>query len=157
MAGAVQCEVFDNAGHQVGSLAPEACLGRLTVMGVFDPGCCVCKRFAMPRLQELWARHLDNPQCAVVAVGRGCGAQDFQRFRAECAAAASDGDRHIVALSLPMATDEDSTVFRSLAEAIVPRFYLLGPDASILYQVAGFEEEPFRTLEMCLEQELMYL
>uniref|UniRef100_A0A7S1RHA5 Thioredoxin domain-containing protein n=1 Tax=Alexandrium catenella TaxID=2925 RepID=A0A7S1RHA5_ALECA len=111
----------------------------------------------MPQLERVWLEVRKNPQCRIVAVGRGCNSDGLQCFREECRAAASEGDRHIVELSLPMAPDLDKSVFGCFAEAVVPRFYLLGPDASILYQRGGFDEQEFAAMKLCLDQELMYL
>jgi len=151
------CEAFDVNGHQACRVDPQSCTGRLTVVCAFDPECCICLRFALPRLEELFKKHTKDPLCAIVAVGRGCDKDRLASFREECAQAAKKGDRYIVQLSMPMAPDSDSKVFQSLAEVIVPRFYLLGPDGSILLQQAGYHEDEFANLEHCLNQELLYL
>eukprot|EP00811_Abedinium_folium_P011442 NODE_20595_length_791_cov_3.012048.p1 GENE.NODE_20595_length_791_cov_3.012048~~NODE_20595_length_791_cov_3.012048.p1 ORF type:complete len:201 (-),score=44.84 NODE_20595_length_791_cov_3.012048:62-664(-) len=157
LPSAVCCDVFDSASVPFGRIDAAVCAGKLTVVCAFDPSCCICKRFALPRLEQLWLRLGGNQHCMIVAIGRGCDAAGLHRFREECCMAASEGDRHIVALTMPMAPDAHGAIFRSLAEAIVPRFYLVGPDHSILYQCAGFEDSEFRFLEDCLEQELLYV
>mmetsp|Transcript_98406 Transcript_98406/g.278292 ORF Transcript_98406/g.278292 Transcript_98406/m.278292 type:complete len:195 (-) Transcript_98406:56-640(-) len=154
---AASCEAFDYLGECVGKVDAESCRGKLTVICAFDRQCCICKRFALPWLQRLWVQNQGNPQCAVVAIGRECDAAALLQFREECREAVRAGDRHIVDLSFPMAPDADRAVFHCLAEAIVPRFYLLGPDGEILYQQAGFDDEALSTLQYCLDQELTYL
>lgn len=154
---AISCKVFDQLGEYVGNLDVPSCAGRITVLCAFDPTCCICQRFALPRLQLLWKRIQSNSECYIVALGRDCDLEALQRFRGECSTAAQRGDRHITELSFPMAPDVDAIMFHTLADAIVPRFYLLGPDGSILLQQGGFSSEDFDTLEYCLDQELMYL
>eukprot|EP00928_Gymnodinium_smaydae_P053529 TRINITY_DN37500_c0_g1_i1.p1 TRINITY_DN37500_c0_g1~~TRINITY_DN37500_c0_g1_i1.p1 ORF type:complete len:218 (-),score=29.68 TRINITY_DN37500_c0_g1_i1:344-997(-) len=154
---AIDCDVIDAAGQVVGRLNRANCAGRLTLLCVFDPDCCICKRFALPRLERLWSEQKSSSQCSVVALGRACNTASLSAFRDECRAAAQANDRCIVELSMPLSPDQESVAFKSLAQAMVPRFYLIGPDSSILYQFGGYEESEFDTLAYCLDQELMYL
>eukprot|EP00933_Yihiella_yeosuensis_P032436 TRINITY_DN2602_c0_g5_i1.p1 TRINITY_DN2602_c0_g5~~TRINITY_DN2602_c0_g5_i1.p1 ORF type:complete len:205 (-),score=38.69 TRINITY_DN2602_c0_g5_i1:72-686(-) len=153
----VSCDIYDESGNVTGHLDASTLQGKLTILCVFDPTCCICMRFALPPLQQLWNKNATNSHFNVIALGRNCDPSALQKFRDECRQASEKGDKHIVPLSLPMSPDASGAAFQSLAEALVPRFYLLGPDGCILYQKAGFDTEEFKYMETCLDQELMYL
>eukprot|EP00930_Biecheleria_cincta_P068868 TRINITY_DN56699_c0_g1_i1.p1 TRINITY_DN56699_c0_g1~~TRINITY_DN56699_c0_g1_i1.p1 ORF type:complete len:205 (+),score=35.74 TRINITY_DN56699_c0_g1_i1:116-730(+) len=153
----VSSDIYNNEGEVTGRLDASVLAGRLTLLCVFDPECCICMRFALPRVQQLWAKNAANTHCNIVALGRNCNASALQSFRGLCQQSSERGDKHIMPLSLPMSPDENGVIFRSLAEALVPRFYLVGPDGCILYQRAGFEDAEFADMEICFDQELMYL
>merc|ERR1719343_253531 len=94
-----------------------ACASKLTVLCPFDPTCCICMRFALPRLEVLWEKFRSNSQCAVIAIGRGCDEAALQSFRSKCREAQANSDRHMVALTMPMAPDADQLVFEAQANS----------------------------------------
>lgn len=120
--------------------APRAAGGPCIVC-VLGTECCISIRFALPELERRVWQPFAAGKTALpcFAIGRGSSAAALEEFRTDCAQKQAAGDRHIRQPSMPMVPDEDGSIFRQLADSIVPRFYLLDDHGRICDSTAGYD------------------
>lgn len=115
--------------------------GRVVVLNFFATWCGPC-RAELPQLQKLWEAHRDNPEFAMLIVGREETADTVRAFQTE------NG------FTFPMAPDADRTVFSKFARETIPRTVLIDRDGRLIYQVVGNSELALAKIERLVKNHL---
>ncbi len=127
---------------EVGQLAPDFVVttldgakvrlsdlrGKVILAGFFATWCPPCRK-ELPLLEKtLWSEFKDDG-LVMLAIAREQTEAEVRRFQAE------------YSLTFTIATDPNRIAYAKYAAKGIPRVYLIAPDGTIAYQLAGYHEE----------------
>jgi len=102
--------------------------GKVILVGFFATWCPPCQK-ELPLLEKTIWSEFKNDGLVMLAVAREQNESEVQPFRAK------------YGLTFSVATDPNRIVYAKYAGKGIPRVYLITPDGTIAYQLAGYHEE----------------
>jgi peroxiredoxin len=113
--------------------------GKVILAGFFATWCPPCKK-ELPLLQKtLWSEFKDDG-FVMLAVAREQTEAEVRPFQAE------------YGLTFTIATDPNRVAYAKYATKGIPRVYLIAPDGTIAYQLAGYHEEEVPKIRETIRQ-----
>ena len=115
--------------------------GKVIVLNFFATWCGPCQ-MELPNLQAIWNDFRNDGNFRMLVVGRKESDDGVKAFQ----------QKH--GLTLPMASDPDSSIYNRFASQYIPRTYLISRQGIIIYQCTGYYEEEMSNLRKLLSKEL---
>jgi len=106
------------------ALAPGNLQKKVVLVNFFATWCGPCIA-ELPRIQAIWDEHRQNPDFALIVIGREETREAVVAFRQEHG------------FTFPIAADHDRSVYALFAEELIPRNYLIARDGTICFTGTG--------------------
>ena len=135
---APEFSLTETAGNRF-SLAEQR--GKVVLVNFFATWCGPC-RIELPELQKLWDQHRENPEFAMLIIGREETDESLAEFIAE------------TGHTFPIAADPERRAYELYAEQYIPRTYLISREGKVVFASVGFRDDEFQTLVAELSDQL---
>ena len=104
------------------------------MVNFFATWCPPCQKELAEIQQTLWPKYKDNPDFALLVIGREHSDADLQAYNKK------------KGFSFPLYPDKNRSIYAAFAKNLIPRCYLIDPKGTIVYTTKGYEEKEFSTL-----------
>ncbi|WP_397570353.1 TlpA family protein disulfide reductase [Schlesneria sp. T3-172] len=115
--------------------------GKVILVNFFATWCGPCL-LELPHVQEIWDKHHNNSQFALIVIGREEATEIVSEFRLK------------QGYTFQMAPDPERIAYSLYASELIPRTYLIGADGKICFSSAGFDEEELAALKSEVARQL---
>ena len=124
-----------NIVHDDGTTVTSASLkGKVILVNFFATWCPPCQKELAEIQQTLWPKYKDNPDFALLVIGREHSDADLQAYNKK------------KGFSFPLYPDKNRSIYAAFAKNLIPRCYLIDPKGTIVYTTKGYDEKEFSTL-----------
>lgn len=124
-----------NIVHDDGTTVTSASLkGKVILVNFFATWCPPCQKELAEIQQTLWPKYKDNPDFALLVIGREHSDADLQAYNKK------------KGFSFPLYPDKNRSIYAAFAKNLIPRCYLIDQKGTIVYTTKGYEEKEFSTL-----------
>jgi peroxiredoxin len=130
--------ITDSDGNM---LSPEHLQNKVVLVNFFATWCGPCIA-ELPRIQVIWDEHRQNPDFALIVIGREETQEAVVAFRQEHG------------FTFPIAADQDRSVYALFAKELIPRNYLIAPDGTICFATTGNVESELDELTREVRRQL---
>ena len=107
------------------SFTLSECSGSVVLINFFRTDCGPCN-LELPVLQEIWEKYGGRDDFRIIAISRGETMEAVETYK------------RTHGLTLPVAIDENSSIYEQYASHSIPRTYLVARDGTIGFQSKGF-------------------
>ena len=124
-----------NIVHDDGTTVTSASLkGKVILVNFFATWCPPCQKELAEIQQTLWPKYKDNPDFALLVIGREHSDADLQAYNKK------------KGFSFPLYPDKNRSIYAAFAKNLIPRCYLIDQKGTIVYTTKGYDEKEFSTL-----------
>ena len=124
-----------NIVHDDGTTVTSASLkGKVILVNFFATWCPPCQKELAEIQQTLWPKYKDNPDFALLVIGREHSDADLQAYNKK------------KGFSFPLYPDKNRSIYAAFAKNLIPRCYLIDQKGTIVYTTKGYEEKEFSPL-----------
>ena len=124
-----------NIVHDDGTTVTSASFkGKVILVNFFATWCPPCQKELAEIQQTLWPKYKDNPDFALLIIGREHSDADLQAYNKK------------KGFSFPLYPDKNRSIYAAFAKNLIPRCYLIDQKGTIVYTTKGYDEKEFSTL-----------
>ena len=124
-----------NIVHDDGTTVTSASFkGKVILVNFFATWCPPCQKELAEIQQTLWPKYKDNPDFALLVIGREHSDADLQAYNKK------------KGFSFPLYPDKNRSIYAAFAKNLIPRCYLIDQKGTIVYTTKGYDEKEFSTL-----------
>lgn len=124
------------------TLSSDAYKGKVLLVTFFATWCPPCQKELAEYKNDLWPKYKDNPDFALLVIGREHTSADLKKYNAK------------KGFAFPLYPDKSRAIYNAFAENLIPRCYLVDKKGKIIYMGKGFKQEDYQQLLQHIEQAL---